>query len=65
MTTRFRLLRGNIVWVLRVYGFLPTKADSILCFKFLKVICIPMAGISRLFKDIPVILFGILVSDEF
>jgi len=59
------LLRGNIFWVLGVCGFPPTKADIILYFEFLRVICIPMAGSSRLLKDIPVILFGVLVSDEF
>jgi len=59
------LLRGSIVWVLRVCGFPPTKADGILYFEFLRVICVPMAGISGLLKDIPVILFSILVSDEF
>jgi len=65
LTTRSRLLRDNIFWVLRVCGFPLTKANVILFFDFLRVICIPMVGISRLFEDVPVILFSILVSDKF
>jgi len=59
------LLRGSIVWVLRVCGFPPTKADGILYFEFLRVVYVPMVGISGLLKDIPVIFFGVLVSDKF
>jgi len=51
--------------VLSVCGFPPTKADSILYFEFLRVVCIPMAGISSLLENIPVIFFGILVSNKF
>jgi len=59
------LLRGNIFWVLGVCGFPPTKANAILLFNFSRLVSVSMAGILGLLKDIPVILFGILVSDEF
>jgi len=59
------LLRDSIIWVLGVCGFPPTKADVILYFDFSRLIYIPMVGISRLFKDILVIFFNILVSNKF
>ncbi len=65
MTTRSGLLRGNIIWVLGVCGFPPTKASAILLFDLSRLVGIPMAGVLGLFKDVPVILFDILVSDEF
>ena len=65
MTTRSGLLRDNIIWVLGVHGFPPTEADGILYFDFSRHIYVLMAGVLGLFKDIPVILFVVLVSDEF
>ncbi len=65
MTALSGLLRGNIFGVLGVCGFPPTKANGILYFDSSRSICVPMVGILGLFKDIPVILFSILVSDKF
>ncbi len=65
LTTGSRLLKGSIFWVLGVCEFPPAKANIILFFDFPGVICVPVVGISGLLKDVPVILFSILVSDKF
>ena len=51
--------------MLGVCGFPPTKAGVILLFDLSQFVGVPMAGILSLFKDVPVILFSILVSDKF